>query len=243
MSTIEIKSVSKRFDGVHALVSVDLEIEKGIITGLVGPNGSGKSTLLNCFSGTIKPTSGSIVYEGITTSENPVTAYYAGMSRTFQSARLFPQLSVMENLLLVEDSKPLFLSFHKKKSEREQMSKIRSVLKLLGIQAKETDLAEDLSYGQKKLVELARVLLSEKEILLLDEPFAGLFPKVINSLIEILITLKKSGKTIILVEHNMRIIKRLCDRVIVLDAGSVIADGTADEVFDAKQVREAYLGE
>jgi ABC-type branched-subunit amino acid transport system ATPase component len=165
------------------------------------------------------------------------------MVRTFQSARLFSQLSVLENLLLVDDSRELALSLHVSDRQREQIVRIKKVLESLTLESKLHRLGGDLSYGQKKLVELARVLLADKEVILLDEPFAGLFPKVIQSLIEVVKELKNSGKTIILVEHNPRIIRELCDRVVVLDAGEVIADGTPDEVFETKHVREAYLGE
>lgn len=243
MKTVSIKNLSKRFGGIHALKSIDLQIEKNCVTGLVGPNGSGKTTLLNCISGTIRPDHGSVLYEGIQTSTSPVVAYYAGMVRTFQSARLFPQLTVMENLLLVHDVRTVHGSLSVSGSESEQEKNIKEILSKLSIESKADHLASDLSYGQKKLVELARVMLSGKEVILLDEPFAGLFPKVIQFLIGVIKELKESGKTIVLVEHNPRIIRQLCDRVVVLDAGEVIADGMADFVFEQKHVREAYLGE
>lgn len=243
MSLLEVKSVSKRFGGIQALSDIELEIHTGQVTGLVGPNGSGKTTLLNCISGTVKPDHGKVMYKGVITSENPPVAYYGGLVRTFQSARLFPQLSVLENLLLVSDTRYVLPSLKSSKDLPEQKKKVHEMLKSLSIESKESHLAGDLSYGQKKLVELARVILSDKDVILLDEPFAGLFPKVIQFLIGVIKELKASGKTIILVEHNPRIIRQLCDRVVVLDAGVVIADGSADSVFEQKHVREAYLGE
>jgi ABC-type branched-subunit amino acid transport system ATPase component len=243
MSQLIINSISKRFGGVQALSSVSLEISSGKITGLVGPNGSGKTTLLNCISGTISADAGHVEYEGNRISDNPSVAYYGGSVRTFQSARIFPQLSVLENLLLIDDSRNIAGSLVQSKNLKDQEHKINQVLEKLGIMEKKFDLAGDLSYGQKKLVELARVILADKDIILFDEPFAGLFPKIIQYIISIIKELREQGKMVILVEHNPRIIHELCDTVVVLDAGELLATGTPTHVFNLPSVREAYLGE
>lgn len=243
MSQLIINSISKKFGGVQALSSVSLEISSGKITGLVGPNGSGKTTLLNCISGTIQPEAGYVEYEGNKISESPIVAYYGGSVRTFQAARIFPQLTVLENLLLIDDTRNVTTSLVRSKNEKDQEHNINQVLEKLGIMEKKFDLAGDLSYGQKKLVELARVILADKDIILFDEPFAGLFPKIIQYIIGIIKELRETGKMVILVEHNPRIIHELCDTVVVLDAGELLATGTPAHVFGLASVREAYLGE
>jgi ABC-type branched-subunit amino acid transport system ATPase component len=243
MSHLIINSISKKFGGVQALMRVSLDVQSGKITGLVGPNGSGKTTLLNCISGTITPDSGHVEYEGNRISDNPSVAYYGGSVRTFQSARVFPQLTVLENLLLIDDDRSIIGSLVHSKKQKDQEYDINQVLEKFGILEKKNDLAGDLSYGQKKLVELARVVLADKHIILLDEPFAGLFPKVIQYIISIIKELREQGKMVILVEHNPRIIHELCDSVVVLDAGELLATGTPEHVFNLSSVREAYLGE
>lgn len=242
MSRLIVKNVSKKFGGIQALHDVSATFSKDAITGLIGPNGSGKTTLLNCIAGTYSPNHGSISYEGIETSSSPQAAYYAGVTRTFQASRLFGQLTVMENLLLVTDERRVM---HTLKTSQEANSgkAIQEVLKRLGIEDKKRALAQDLSYGQKRLVELAKVILSQKPVILLDEPFAGLFAATAAAVKKLLRELKNENKIVIIVEHNPKLIQELCDTVIVLDAGEVIAAANPAEVFRLKVVREAYLGE
>ena len=243
MYILQTKNLIKKFGGVHAVDAVSISVPTGEITGLVGPNGSGKTTLINLISGLITPTDGAIVIaeterKKIIPSENVVY----GVTRTFQQVRLFEQMSVLDNLLVVTTERDPFSALFEKHGEYH-LNKVDSVLRLVGLYEKREDMAADLSYGQRKLLEIARAIAVDASIVLFDEPFAGLFPEIIKKVEEIILHLKNEGKTIILVEHNMAIIRKLCDYLFVMDSGKLLSEGVPEDVLSRRDVIEAYLGE
>jgi len=244
MSKLKIKNFHKHFGGVKAVNGLDLEIAEGKVTGLVGPNGSGKSTLINLITGVIQKDKGVMVISDHFKTEHiqPKDMYEYKITRTFQNVRVFEQMSVLDNLLVVLTHRnAVGALFEKKKKLYEDRA--LHILKKIGLEEKKDELAMNLSYGQRKLLEIGRVLAVDAEIILFDEPYAGLFPEMIKKVSEIIRELRMLGKTIILVEHNMQIIRELCDHVVVLDAGEWLAEGSPEKVLSQKNVIEAYLGE
>ena len=244
MSTLKLHNFNKHFDGVKAVKGLDLEIKAGKITGLVGPNGSGKSTLINLITGIIPKDTGTIfVSDRFKTDKiSPKDMYEYKITRTFQNVRVFEQMSVLDNLMVVLTHRnAIGALFERKKKLYEDRA--LEILEKLGIKEKRDELAMNLSYGQRKLLEIGRVIAMDAEIILFDEPYAGLFKEMVKKVSEIIKELRAEGKTIILVEHNMEIIRDLCDEVAVLDAGELLAYGTPETVLKRKDVVEAYLGE
>lgn len=244
VAAIKTKKLSKHFMGVKAVDELTIEIPKGVATGLIGPNGSGKTTLINVLTGLLKPESGSIKFYGKDkeyTGIKPTNLRRMKIARTFQDSRLVEQITVEDNLLLAiaENGycKGLFELDSKKYQDR--LDKVLEMTKLTEHRHKN---AEDLSYGLRKLLDVGRALIQEADIYFFDEPFTGLFPEVVEHVLSILQGLKKAGKTVVMIEHNMGLIERLCDYTIVLDYGHLLAEGTPKEVLKNKAVREAYLG-
>lgn len=244
MSKLKLKNFHKHFDGVKAVNGLDLEIEEGKITGLVGPNGSGKSTLINLITGVVPKDKGLMIISDHYKTENirPQDMYEYKITRTFQNVRVFEQMSVLENILVVLTHRNAFGALFEKKKKLYEDRAIH-ILKKIDLFEKKDELAMNLSYGQRKLLEIGRVLAVDAEIILFDEPYAGLFPEMIKRVSDIIRELRMFGKTIILVEHNMQIIRDLCDHVVVLDAGEWLADGSPEKVLSQKNVMKAYLGE
>ncbi len=244
MSKLIIKNFHKHFDGIKAVNGLDLEIAEGKITGLVGPNGSGKSTLINLITGVVQKDKGiMIISEHFKTEKiKPQDMYEYKITRTFQNVRVFEQMSVFDNLLVVLTHRNAINALFEKKKTLYEDRAIH-ILKKIGLLEKKNELAMSLSYGQRKLLEIGRVLAMDAEIILFDEPYAGLFPEMVKKVSEIIKELRILGKTIILVEHNMQIIRELCDHVVVFDAGEWLAEGSPDKVLSQKNVIEAYLGE
>lgn len=250
MSVLSTKNLEKHFGGVRAVDHLSLSFEPGKITGLIGPNGSGKSTLINVITGIQKIDGGSIVV-GERTILFKVTHYDIPtyeITRTFQNVRLFEQMTVLDNILVVVTERNIGAAlFEKHKSFH--LEKVDEVLNRVGLLEKKDELASSLSYGQRKLLEIARVLAmmhsptGEAEIFFFDEPFAGLFPEMVKIVTSVIKELRDKGKTVVLVEHNMDIIRELSDYIFVLDAGKLLADGIPSEVLVRKDVIEAYLGE
>lgn len=243
MKILEIKNLNKHFDGVAAVDNLSLSFEAGKITGIIGPNGSGKTTLTNLLSAVLPYDSGEIVIAG--KSLNKAPAYYIaahGLSRTFQEVRLFNQMTVVDNLLLALTERPVFKALFDTHS-KEEMEEAEKILKKLGIFDKRDKLAGQLSYGQRKLLEIGRVLAVNPKIVLFDEPFAGLFPEMIKIVVSIMQELKEHGTTLVLIEHNMELIRQLVDHLFVMDSGKLLAEGSAEEVLKKPEVIEAYLGE
>ncbi len=243
MKILETKNLIKKFDGVHAVNHLSLSFEQGKITAIVGPNGSGKTTLTNVLSGVLPIDGGAVVIQGVHLSKivlHQASAY--GLTRTFQEVRLFNQMTVLDNILVVLTARNVLAAlFEPSKPLYHQQAEI--VLKRVGLWDKRRALAGNLSYGQRKLLEIARAVAMDAEIYLFDEPFAGLFPEMVKQMVEILQRLKLLGKTVILIEHNMDLIRKLSDYVFVMDSGQLLAEGRPGEVLARKEVIEAYLGE
>lgn len=243
MPTLQTKNLTKRFDGVKAVDDFSASIEKGKITGIIGPNGSGKTTLVNLLSGLVGIDGGFVVMdESLKFSKirsYEISAY--GITRTFQEARLFNQMTVLDNILAVLTERNVFSALFEKHN-KYHLNKAKEVLEKVGLWGKINELAVNLSYGQRKLLEIARAISMPAEIFLFDEPFAGLFPEMLKIISQIIRELKEQGKTIILIEHNMELIRELSDYVLVMDSGKMLAEGKPEEVLKKKEVIEAYLG-
>jgi branched-chain amino acid transport system ATP-binding protein len=250
MSILETKNLVKHFDGVHAVDHLSIGFEKGKITAVIGPNGSGKSTLINTLTGML-PVDAGVVHVGERTKLSKILPHEVaryGITRTFQDVRLFEQMSVLDNVLVVLTEREVGSAFFEKHT-RFHLDKAESVLQRVGLFDKRRQLAVNLSYGQRKLLEIARTLAMEEgevgdiEIFFFDEPFAGLFPEMIKVVVSVMKELRDKGKTVVLVEHNMDLIRELSDHVYVLDAGKLLASGAPSAVLAKREVIEAYLGE
>jgi branched-chain amino acid transport system ATP-binding protein len=226
------ENVSKRFEGRVALNEASLTVKRGSITGVIGPNGSGKSTLFNIIAGTLAPNGGRVLIEGQdVTGASPADICRRGVGRTFQISRLFAEMTVMENLVAVAHGI----------DDRTAVRRAMELLEFLEIAAIADKWGSELSYGQRKLVEIARALMLKPVIMLLDEPFAGINPRLQNRIVEHLKTLCAKGLTVFFIDHEMRIVLSECDLVYVLAEGNVIASGPPERVRDDPKVLDAYF--
>ena len=238
-----VSGLTKQFDGILAVNSVSLDIRRGDVTGIVGPNGSGKTTLLDMVSGALSPDSGSIVINGSPVpSLRPQDARRYGITRTFQSVRLFEQMTVLDNVLVALSERRVFAALFERRSARRE-KQAEDILHTVALRDKRHEMAANLSYGQRKLLEVARALATRSDIYLFDEPFAGLFPKMVDALFNIIQNLRRQGKTVVLIEHDMDLIRKICDRIIVMDSGALLSQGPPETVLAEKKVIEAYLGQ
>ncbi|MDO8624271.1 MAG: ABC transporter ATP-binding protein [bacterium] len=244
MTILQTKHLYKHFDGVKAVDRLSLSFEKGKITSVIGPNGSGKSTFINLLTGFIPFDGGEVVVAGKErlSKIQPYEAKELGITRTFQDVRLFEQMPVLDNILVVLTDRSVLGALFEKHGKLH-LAKAEEVLKRVGLWEKRRELAKNLSYGQRKLLEIARVLAMNPDIIFFDEPFAGLFPEMLKVVVSVMKELRQQEKTQILVEHNMELIRELSDHLIVLDSGELLAEGKPSEVLAKREVIEAYLGE
>lgn len=250
MPLLATKNLTKHFDGVYAVNRLSISFEPGRITSIVGPNGSGKSTLINALTGIYEIDGGEVIVAGaerltrIRAHEVPLY----GMTRTFQDVKLFEQMPVLDNILVVLTERSIWQALFERHTPFH-LEKAEEVLKKVGLWDKRAELAKNLSYGQRKLLEIARVLamahsgVGDISVIFFDEPFAGLFPEMVKTVVAVMKELRTQGKTVILVEHNMDLIRELSDYLYVLDSGELLAEGKPAEVLARKDVVEAYLGE
>jgi branched-chain amino acid transport system ATP-binding protein len=244
MSILEVKQVYKYFGGVKANEDISLSVEQGSIVGLIGPNGSGKTTLFNSIVGTHPIDKGSIKFDGKEVSELPVPVVAKlGLLRTFQQTRIYGKLNCIENMLISNKSQEKGLLSVFSKIPPELTVKSENLLKFVGLHQKRKLRAGDLSFGQQKLLELAMALMNEPKMLLLDEPTAGINPTLINGIIDRLIKVNKEfGITLLVIEHNMRVIMQLAQKIFCLAHGEMLAEGTPEQIKNDKRVIDAYLG-
>lgn len=245
------RGLAKSFGGIQAVRDADIYVEPGSITGLIGPNGAGKTTLFNLLSNFIKPDRGEVIFAGKTISNlQPHQIAQLGFIRTFQVARVLSRLSVLENMLLAKPKQTgenfwrVWLQQPQlRREEKANQEKAMQILESVGLAAKAHDYAGALSGGQRKLLEMARTLMTDPKLILLDEPAAGVNPTLIKQICEHILTWNKSGISFLIIEHNMDVIMSLCDRVWVLAEGTNLATGTPAEIQSNEAVLQAYLGE
>ena len=239
---LETREVSKSFGAVKAIDQLTISILREWITCIVGPNGSGKSTLINLLSGLLPLDGGIVVVDNV--GLRVVKAHDSpdhGITRTFQEVRLFDQITVWDNIMVVLTERRVFPALlertkpgHKEEAER--------ILKSVGMWEKRDAMAQDLSYGQRKLLEIGRAMAMDVQIYLFDEPFAGLFPRMLEQVKTILKEMREEERSIVFVSHNMDIVRELSDHLFVLDSGALLAAGEVDEVLARSTVIDAYLG-
>lgn len=243
---LKVENLTKHFGGVKAVNACSFEIEKGKITALIGPNGSGKTTIFNLISGVTRPDQGKIFLDDKEITNLSVDKVSnLGISRVFQQTRLFKNLTVTENLLLAvdnEDTKLWKNIFGLNKISKDKQGKIKKILEDVGIPEIKNKISTELSFGQKRLAELARTILNPHQLLMLDEPVGGVNPTIKKDIAELLLSLKKQGHTVLLIEHDMPFTFSVADIIIVINAGRVIAKGSPGEIKKNKEVLEAYLG-
>jgi len=246
---LEIERLEKNFDGVRALDGLSCSIQTGEIVGLIGPNGAGKTTLFNVITGFIEAERGKATFRGRNLlGRPPYRIANIGIARTFQDLRLIRRLSVLDNVLLSFRKQPgerlrnVFFRWRTSaRCEAENRKAAFSFLEQAGLADKANDPAENLSYGQQKLLSLLCCLAAGADLLLLDEPVAGIAPEMIEKILPIIRGLPAQGKTVILIEHNMDAVMQVCSRVIFMDAGAVVSEGTPEQVRNNPKVIEAYL--
>ena len=251
MAILESIGIVKNFGGIRALDKLDFEVERGAIFGLIGPNGSGKTTMLNIIAGLLKPTVGNILYKGERIKGlHPHQIAAIGIMRTFQLINIFSNLTAKENIIHsmhLKAKNDFWGSLFNTKGYRGEAVKLsrkaEEILAFLGIEGRQGMSAESLSSGEQRALELGIALAGEPELLLLDEPAAGLNPEEWTRLIKVIQSIQQKGITSIVVEHNMKVVMGLCTRVLVIDCGRKVAEGSPEEIVHNEKVVSIYLGE
>ena len=248
---LSVQNVSMHFGGIKAVDNISLSIETGSITGLIGPNGAGKTTSFNTIAGAEKPTRGDVFLEGKKiTGRSTEQLYHMGLLRTFQLSQEYPKMTTLENLMVAckdQAGENIFMNWlsPKKVIERESkvIEKANQTLEFLGLDHVSSELAGNLSGGQKKLLELGRTMMADAKLILLDEPGAGVNPTLMQKIGDMIIDLNQNrGYTFCLIEHDMELIERLCHRIIVLAEGRILQEGSMEEIRNNSKVVDAYFG-
>ena len=248
---LEVGSVSKSFGGLKALQEINLSIHNREIVGLIGPNGAGKTTLFNCITGMNTPTAGRIIFKGSIglVGKRPDEIAKLGMARTFQNIRLFSDMTTLENVMVGRHCRSktglVGAIIRSKATVIEEMKiakKGMELLRFVGLRDYANELAKNLPYGLQRRLEIARALATEPVLLFLDEPAAGMNPQEIFELMHLIKMIRDRGITVILIEHHMKVVMGICERIVVLNYGIKIAEGSADEIKNNPDVIEAYLG-
>jgi len=250
MTLLEVKNITKNFGGLCAVSNLDFEIGHGEIIGLIGPNGAGKTTVFNLISGVYKPNSGIIRFQNeIITGLKPHIIAQKGMVRTFQNTSLFHGMTVLENLAVAGHYRfgenifeTIVTPWTYKRKKAALMEKAQQILGFMGIDNKQNELPANLAYGHQRILGICIALATEPRMLLLDEPAAGMNPSETLNLMELLVKIKETGVSILLVEHDMKLVMGICERIVAVSFGKKLAEGSPEAVQKDKNVIKAYLG-
>jgi len=246
---LEASGVTMRFGGLLAVNDVNMTVREGEIVGLIGPNGAGKTTFFNCLTGLYKPTSGQVRFAGQPLAPKPRAVVRAGMARTFQNIRLFANMTALENVMVgryCRTSSGAFTSVVRgPKFRREELAtreRSQELLEFVGLGKSAEHLSRNMPYGDQRRLEIARALATDPKLILLDEPTAGMNPQETRQASDLIFKIRDSGLSVVVIEHDMRFIFNLCDRVLCLVRGETLVEGTPDEVQSDPRVIEAYIG-